>query len=325
MSRMRPGPDGWPDEPWIGELLERERHAPGPGGEVEQRVLARLEATLGLPPAGDVDRGTSSMGGEGAPTGGGGALGAGPAGVPGASAGVPGASVIGGTVLGAKGLIFAVLGLAGGIFGLAVLLPEDPSPSPVAVPSLTSALPAAAVTAAQAPAVVSAPASRPAPVVSPEPASTVELTSSGAGEASRGSLGVALAASTAAPGAGARALPGETGSRPRKARPAPSRPDPPVAASPATTLAEERRVLEDARRRLAAGDPAGALAEVERHRHTFARGQLAEERDALEVLALLAAGREGEARAQHRRFRARHPHSFLLPSLEEALGLPAAP
>ncbi|MBI4701709.1 MAG: sigma-70 family RNA polymerase sigma factor [Deltaproteobacteria bacterium] len=108
------------------------------------------------------------------------------------------------------------------------------------------------------------------------------------------------------------------------AAPAPA-PEPPASASGRTNsspggreseLRAERTLLEMARTAQARGDGEGALRALEAHQLAFPRGQLAEERDALVVFALVGAGRTEEGRQAARRFRERHPRSLMGPSVE---------
>jgi hypothetical protein len=87
-------------------------------------------------------------------------------------------------------------------------------------------------------------------------------------------------------------------------------------------LAEEQRLLSVAQRALTQRDTSAALAAVRAHSQRFARGTLAEERDALEIRALLLAERESEARALAQRFRRRYPDSVFIATIEERLGQP---
>lgn len=82
------------------------------------------------------------------------------------------------------------------------------------------------------------------------------------------------------------------------------------------TLVEEQRLLDRARAALASGDHDEALSALTRHGRRFARGQLAMERDALEVRALVAAGRADDARAAAGRFASRWPSSPLRSAVE---------
>jgi hypothetical protein len=84
-------------------------------------------------------------------------------------------------------------------------------------------------------------------------------------------------------------------------------------------LAAERALLDEARSAIIQGEAAGALERLERHRRTFANPILDEERDAMEVEALVKAGRENEARARADAFRKRSPTSLFLPTVESAV------
>jgi hypothetical protein len=93
---------------------------------------------------------------------------------------------------------------------------------------------------------------------------------------------------------------------------------PPTGSAP-SSLSAERAVLDEARGLMASGDGAGAFALLEEHRHRFARPQLAEEREAIAVQALITMGRNGEARARAERFKATTPNSLFLPAIEASL------
>ncbi len=83
-------------------------------------------------------------------------------------------------------------------------------------------------------------------------------------------------------------------------------------------LASERALLEMARTALSRQKPGDALEALSRHSREFPRGQLGEERDALQVQALVSSGRDEEARDAARRFRLRYPTSLLTPVVEAA-------
>jgi hypothetical protein len=84
-------------------------------------------------------------------------------------------------------------------------------------------------------------------------------------------------------------------------------------------LAEERQVIDDARRRLTAGNAADALDVLDAHARRFPHGQLAEEREALAVQALVLRGRYDDARARADALRAHAPNSVYLPAVDVAL------
>lgn len=90
--------------------------------------------------------------------------------------------------------------------------------------------------------------------------------------------------------------------------------------STASQLSAERMILDEARAALGRHDAVRALDELDRHRRTFPKALLGEERDAMQVQALVAAGRYDEARARANAFR-RHTHdSLFLPVVDAAIG-----
>jgi hypothetical protein len=80
-------------------------------------------------------------------------------------------------------------------------------------------------------------------------------------------------------------------------------------------LALEVSVLGSARSALRAGEPLRALALLDAHRATFARGMLREEYLAARVMTLRDLGRRAEASAAARQFAAEMPHSPLAAEL----------
>lgn len=103
-----------------------------------------------------------------------------------------------------------------------------------------------------------------------------------------------------------------TPARPRAAK------VPPAPSVPAPT-GEERQLIEAARTALLKRDPSAALLSLARHRASFSSGQLGEERDSLEVQALLQAGKRGEARDAALKFLKKFPESVFGPAVEAAL------
>jgi hypothetical protein len=85
-------------------------------------------------------------------------------------------------------------------------------------------------------------------------------------------------------------------------------------------VAEERALVDDARKALARGDASASLGSLRAHERRFPSGALVEEREALAVKTLAALGRGAEARARAERFRATYPSSLFLPSVESAAG-----
>ena len=84
--------------------------------------------------------------------------------------------------------------------------------------------------------------------------------------------------------------------------------------------AVELELLQQARTALARADFAAALAAIAAHERRFPNGQLAEEREALRVLALSGAHQSEDARRAATAFRKRFPHSLLLTRMNDALG-----
>jgi hypothetical protein len=97
---------------------------------------------------------------------------------------------------------------------------------------------------------------------------------------------------------------------------------PSSAASLASSLSEESRLLQRAERALAAENPEIALASVGEHAAHFPAGTLREERLAVEVLALCELGRVEEARSRARAFVRAAPRSVLVPRLERSCAAP---
>lgn len=84
-------------------------------------------------------------------------------------------------------------------------------------------------------------------------------------------------------------------------------------------LAEEYRLVEDARAKLAAKDHAGASRSIQEHDQRFPAGQLAQECESLHIQLLVETGRVGEARERAQAFRARFPNGLLVPSVARAI------
>jgi hypothetical protein len=71
--------------------------------------------------------------------------------------------------------------------------------------------------------------------------------------------------------------------------------------------------------------PAAALALLERHRQTYPRGALVEEREVLAVEALLRLGRRARAESRAQAFLERFPSSAYRRRLGELIGTSAPP
>ena len=98
---------------------------------------------------------------------------------------------------------------------------------------------------------------------------------------------------------------------------APTRdPDPVVTAEPVEDLAAEQAILETARRGLRQDRVSESWTALQTHARQFPSGRLAEERAALEVVALERMGRHAEAVQRARGFRAAYPRSVFLPMVD---------
>ncbi|HYP91501.1 MAG TPA: hypothetical protein VEQ59_25210 [Polyangiaceae bacterium] len=95
-------------------------------------------------------------------------------------------------------------------------------------------------------------------------------------------------------------------------------PPPSGAAALRTDLERELSLLERARTRLSEGYAAAALDLLNAHRSSYPRSALTQEREALTVKALSAAGRADEAREAGEAFSRRFPKSVLRPSVDRA-------
>ncbi len=84
-------------------------------------------------------------------------------------------------------------------------------------------------------------------------------------------------------------------------------------------LAGERALIAEARAALSRDDAGGALVALEAHRGAHPQGALAEEREAMTVMALARAGRIDEARSGAAKFKASWPQSIFGPALASAL------
>jgi hypothetical protein len=103
--------------------------------------------------------------------------------------------------------------------------------------------------------------------------------------------------------------------------PAPARSSAPERnpASAGSDLGVEQMLLDSARKAMAQGRTADALAPLERHARRYPKGLLAEEREALAINVLVTLGRYDEARERSARFLRRYPGSLLRASVEAAV------
>ncbi|WP_394822189.1 outer membrane protein assembly factor BamD [Pendulispora albinea] len=84
-------------------------------------------------------------------------------------------------------------------------------------------------------------------------------------------------------------------------------------------LAAERALVETARAALARADANAALTTLQRHARQFPNGVLAEEREALAVQALAKTGDAAAAKSRGERFLQRFPRSLFVPIVEDAM------
>lgn len=89
---------------------------------------------------------------------------------------------------------------------------------------------------------------------------------------------------------------------------------------PSNDIARERELVDAARAALAKGHVDEASRLLREHDTQFPRGQLGEEREALQIIALARGGKKDEGRARLASFRRSHGTSPLLPMLEAEVG-----
>lgn len=85
-------------------------------------------------------------------------------------------------------------------------------------------------------------------------------------------------------------------------------------------LAAERSFIAEARAALSSGNAGGALLALEAHKSEHLQGALAEEREALMIMALARAGRVDEARARATTFSTTWPKSLFAQAVSDAVG-----
>lgn len=124
-------------------------------------------------------------------------------------------------------------------------------------------------------------------------------------------------------------LDGPWASDPRPKPRAPAEPLPAVrhgtSPAPPSSLEAETALLEQAQAELRAGHPERALAVLDDHDAQLKGGVLREEQHAARILALCAAGRTGEARAEAARFLAASPRSPMAERVRSSCAGQASP
>jgi hypothetical protein len=129
----------------------------------------------------------------------------------------------------------------------------------------------------------------------------------------------------AAPGAADQSQPGaaEPGDEAAVEPPAHIAPSRRSVAGPSrgsASIREQTAIIDAARRQLGAGDPAGALQQLERYQVKFPRGMLGQEATLLRVEALVQSGNRAAARRLARQLLTRHPDSQYANRLEALVG-----
>jgi len=183
--------------------------------------------------------------------------------------------------------------------------PVAPTPTPTPVPVPTPELPVPP----PAPVAVVPPVAEPAPAAPPRRAKA------------RPHRVAAAPAPVPVPAPEPAAAPAPVPEPPPVEEPAPptvAEPLQPVAIDP-RLLAIEVGQVDRARARLAAGDPAGALAAVAEHTRTFPHGILAAEAEVVRIDALLRSGQRDAARRVGRQFLQRFPRSPLVQRVRSLL------
>jgi hypothetical protein len=276
----------------VKDLLAVEREAPPPSRAAEQRVRARVAASV-------VAAGAVGVAGTAGAT----------TAAAGATAKAAGAGALG-SAIGVKASLIAVAIAAGATAtgGYVVHQRRTQALAPAAVVGAHADRRASVAVGIEAPAPPTAePAAAEAPAVSAsDPAPARNATD----RAPAGDPGVQRRISAAAP------IPAETRRRPVTRQAATDAAE--GAPSPAG-LTEENVPIAAALSALANGAPASAIAALEQHARRFPAGQLEEEREALWIQALAAAGAADEARARADRFRRRFPDSIQRDAVAAAL------
>ncbi|MFH0900959.1 MAG: hypothetical protein V2A73_10050 [Pseudomonadota bacterium] len=340
--------------PEVAQLLAAERDVLDPAQEARERVRARLEATLGITVAAGIAgsaagaaAATATATTTATATGAGGGAGAATAATAGVGAGAAaGAAVVAGHGAGVvfaasivKPVLVAVASFFVATAGSAIVTehwilpssaPDSRQPEASSSPGtnvrrrLQSGLPAVSPLEPDTSTtdVVPLPSPLPPRLSEPPPGSPPESPPS---ESPPGSppLAPSISGSAHEPASMARPLlqpqPDPTGRDRRR---------PPSATGQAggrehDSLAAERAILGQARSFLAQGKPMAAIKAAARHAQRFRAGQLTEEREALSIQALIAAGRSEAAIDRANSFRQRFPRSILLPVVEQAIsGIP---
>jgi len=294
----------------IAELFAAERRAPRPSALREAGVLARLQPLVGVTAAvaTGVGAGMAAASAAGAPP------------TVAAGSGVVGASVPAtGTVAVMKGVAVVLSASKALIAGVALAVASAGVGTSAYFALRGDSASSGATRGSTAPAAASA---QPGPVIermepsepSPIPAAppvTAPITVPVAAVPVAPARAVStrpVAAVASAPGRSAAILGTRSSARAGSS-----------ASEPRADMAAESALLEGARRSLDRGAVDSALVDLEKHARTYPAGYLTEEREVLEVRALVLAGRRESAERRAAAFRKVFPRSIQLEALARAL------
>ena len=87
-----------------------------------------------------------------------------------------------------------------------------------------------------------------------------------------------------------------------------------------SSLSDEMRQIDQARRALSAGDGAGALRALDEYRQQYPRGAFSQEAVLLRIQALVQTGNRSQAKSLADSFRAKNPNSPHLRRIDSVLG-----
>jgi len=297
----------------IAELFAAERRAPRPSALREAGVLARLQPLVGVTAAvaTGVGAGMAAASAAGAPP------------TVAAGSGVVGASVPAtGTVAAMKGAAVALPASKALIAGVALAVASagvgtsayfalrgDSASSG----ATRGSIPPAAASAQPGPVIERMEPSEPSPIPAAPPVTAPITVPVAAGPVApaRAVSTRPVAAVASAPG---RSVASAAISGTRSSARAGS-----FVSEPRADMAAESALLEGARRSLDRGAVDSALVDLEKHARTYPAGYLTEEREVLEVRALVLAGRRESAERRAAAFRKVFPRSIQLEALARAL------
>jgi outer membrane protein assembly factor BamD (BamD/ComL family) len=89
---------------------------------------------------------------------------------------------------------------------------------------------------------------------------------------------------------------------------------------PAASIREQTAMIDAARRKLRAGNPGGAVAELDRYHRKYKQGMFGQEAIMLRIEALSRSGNQSAARSLAKRFLANKPSSQYAKRIESLVG-----